>query len=180
VQPIGNRQFALKSRSMPDPAVPLSEDFRWIVTTAIALWGAILATYQQVLLWTTRNPRLSVALQLGEIADAPIHVLGQPQKTVAAMAVNVTNRGRVNVRLEYDCCEIEVKGGKNRIGVQPDYCEPENLPATISAGNNLRINIRAKELFETIRQQFGYPAKMRIHIKDAIGRTYRSKWIEVP
>ncbi len=151
-----------------------------MATTSLTGWGAFLSTYRYSVPRIPRSPRLKVDLQIEELAERPTQIVGTPNRNVVALVAIVANPSRMEVRLEHDCCELEMRGSKRWFGVDPEYSEPAQLPTTIAPGQNRRIIIPAQELIETIRHQFGYVPKIRIHIHDVIGQSYSSEWIELP
>lgn len=99
---------------------------------------------------------------------------------VAALAINVKNTGGTEMRFDRDCCEVEVKTRpRTRLAVQPEYAEP-HLPATIKQNHNIRLTLRAASVLKAVKEAANQkPTKIRLHIKDVVGRSYKSKWFPI-
>jgi len=160
---------------MPDPQVPWYQDSRFLFSAFFALWGAGLATYQQV---TQRRPRIRVLLQQAVMAASPMYVLGEEREVVNALAMTIKNYGYLDMTFETNCFELEVKGwADKRFVLLPRITDPA-LPATISHGQNIKGSAEAKPIAAELKKSgLAAPYKVRLIVKDAIGRRFRSDWL---
>src|SRR4051812_37908292 len=103
-------------------AEPLLHDYRWMVTTAFALYGAGLSTYQQIGRIRDRRPNVTVNVGMG---IAPGNISGH-------FDVKIKNIGVIDVFLKENCCVFWLKEvGMGTGGTQ----QPKTpLPTTLKPG----------------------------------------------
>lgn len=83
---------------------PLLQDTRWMVATLLALWGAGLSTFQQMVNIRQRRPKVRVLLQKS-LVGSPVWTLGNERPLDKALSVTVKNLGQVDLTFEPLCCE---------------------------------------------------------------------------
>ena len=164
---------------MPDQ-IPLLEDTRWLITTLLAVWGAGLSTYHLLSLHLAKKPRIRVLLSKALIPSVPVTQLRGEPELVPAVSILIKNHGRVDVRFEPLCCELQVKGSqKGRIVVNARHIDPQ-LPATINHGQNIKMVTKVSDLEQAIKElSSSRHREVRAIAIDAIGRCFTSKWMEM-
>jgi hypothetical protein len=158
-------------------SLPLWHDGRWLVTTAIALWGAGLSTYRE---WTTRSQRIAdVGVSFSTEGFAPASSLGLDDSTEQhqVVSVSVTNRGHVDTTFNPQCCRFEFAGFDGGAVLVPNLSEPR-LPTTLKHGQGLRL---VQAAYEFKLQAYGVTDaagqfSARCCVTDAIGRSFFSPW----
>lgn len=161
---------------MADPAVPLSQDTRWIVTTIIALWGAGLATYRE---FVSMRPVARVRLSRGVVL-MPMFVAGEEPLREDSFTVLIENRGKADLTFGRECCSVEIRND-DVIGVGEVRSSQPNLPAMIGPGQSISITIGAAVFLDYMKRQKALkpPYNVRALVSDAIGRQFKSKWLTV-
>jgi hypothetical protein len=149
-----------------DAGVP---DWKWIVTAALALYGAVVTTYRELqarLLW---KPNAQLTLNLSIVAVHPGALVGQVQAWIS-------NHGRSDIHFNSANFSIQVEGWDRNLFVV-DPISNAQFPHTMKPGMSFYLMKEKAPLIENLRASgVGSRPRIRAVIYDALNRPYYSPW----
>jgi len=146
-------------------------DWKWVVTTALALYAAGISTFREYTNWRLWHPRIKVKLELGILA-----IYG-PGDTAEQIQVWVENHGRTDILFNQGQLALTVKGsGQTLLSLDPVLSVA--FPHTLKPGGSFHMMTDKVEMIRSVTE--AYPGHESVQVRavayDAIGRTFRSKW----
>jgi hypothetical protein len=149
----------------------------WVVTTAIAIYGAVLATYGAALAtYTALMKRRETLADVRVTLSLTLAVVPGDGTMTRHLGIFVENHGSREVTFGALSSAIEVKRVEDRfvIGKATNHVES---PKTLTHGTSFELLsplIPLKE--ELAKRNLPAPIKMRAVVHDQLNRRYRSKW----
>ena len=138
------------------------------VTAAIALYGAVLATYTAWTKWRENRASIRVTLQMA-IGTVP------PAFSGYAIRVGAENHGFRDVHFDAFSGGVQVKGLKKTFLIVKPLGNP--LPRTLKHGEDVSVLGELQALNDGIKAEMGPGTyKVRGVMRDALNRVHRSKW----
>jgi hypothetical protein len=135
-----------------------------IATVAVALYGAILSTYNLIAARRDRAHRLKVSLKWGIAAPGP-----EPETMFILEANNP--RGRP---VTVTGCAISLPNGKSLVIPRP--FGSVQLPCELAEGKNCTLLFPLRDVVRALVQEgFTGRVALRAEFRDALGNEYRSK-----
>jgi hypothetical protein len=139
-------------------------DFRWAVTVLVALYGALLSTYNAYVARKQSRHQIDVKITFGWLTYGP-------NLSDDMVMVGASNPGHRAVTLT--SVGFLLPDGR-QLALMTEGSKP--LPHHLSEGTSIQHWIPQHELIETLRKQrFSGPVKLRGFYNDAVGATHLSK-----
>jgi hypothetical protein len=143
----------------------------WL-TSALALYGAGLATYSFWKSRMDRRPRL-------EVSFGPV-ITERPKSRVIMYGVFIRNIGSKDVHLPDGCTYVRFRGVDKDL---PFDLAPESpcMPSLLVAGTACTAHLSRADFHWLVQQHLGEVtvAKMKGGVIDAVGNRYASRWISI-
>lgn len=147
-------------------------DWKWLLTTGLAVYAAVLSTYREVQSRQQWRARLKVRLNLNVIA-----MFGQA--AVPQVQVWVENHGRSDVLFNSASVSIGVEGCPRTLALLGPMTNT-TFPHTLKPGGSFYVMQDRAALQEGLhRIGAGIPARIRALVHDAIDRPFYSDWQDV-
>lgn len=144
-------------------------DWKWVFTTMLAVYAAVLSTYREVQARKQWRARLKVQLNLNVLALLP----GGPTPQVQ---IWVENHGRGDVLFNSPSVSIGVKGYGQTLVLLDPVCNV-TFPHTLKPGGSFYVMQDRSALAEGLHKMgTANPAKIRALARDAIDRPFYSAW----
>lgn len=143
-------------------------DWSKIILTLVAVYGAVLSTYNLIVSRKEKQRQLSVKMSSGLLTYGPNNIPGEE----AMLFITVANPGNRTVKINIP----RIKLPDNKTVIFPTPQSDVTFPYELTEGDSCRIWIEmkllAKQLIET-----GYSGSVKLtaEVDDATGRTYKSK-----
>jgi hypothetical protein len=148
-------------------------DWKWLFTTTLALYAAVVATYREVVSRGQWRPNLKVRLSVS------IVLIGNGE-TVPQVQVWIENHGRCDLLFNSNSVSVAVKG-QDTAWLIADPMSNVSFPHTLKPGGSFYFLKERAPLIEALRAK--HPGEtsveMRASIFDAISRPFYSDWQDV-
>lgn len=149
------------------------QDILAFSTLAIAIYGAVLGTYNLYLRIQEKIPKVEVSLSLGFVGTPGVwtspNLLSLTANNIGPTVVNLASAGLIlpdNRKMTY---------------VQPDEYTGGTLPARKSPGESLTISREYDNIKRQLREQgFSGEVKLKGFFRDQVGNEYQGKEIRIP
>ena len=151
-------------------------DWRWTITTALALYAASIASYRVYMSRRERNPSIKVIFSTTMVA-----MLGA--QTVPHIQVRVENHGRRILAFDSNCASLEWKGtdGTRLLIWDDKITSVTTWPHRLGSGESFYIMCKTTPLREILqRRSVPDTTPLRAVVVDAIGRQFFSDWVALP
>jgi hypothetical protein len=143
------------------------------VTAIVAVYGAVLATYNLFVERANRVPRLTVSLHLGtKHPDGPEWVVPQ-------MFVRVGNAGRAVVHLAMWGICFDERSDVPFGSIPTSHAGEATVPVELAAGKGFVFNYPLSGLTTWIERQGKQPSSCRAYALDQLGNRYASANVDV-
>ena len=144
-------------------------EWKWALTTALAVYAAGISTYREVQSRQQWKPKLKVQLSLDIIAI-------YPEGTVPQVQVWVANHGRCDIHFNSNGVSLGVKGYEKALLVV-DPRSNVTFPLTLKPGGSFYLMKEKAPLLEALREtKQGTSVEIRAFIFDALSRPFYSDW----
>jgi hypothetical protein len=154
------------------PGIPPDPGFwdpKWIVAIVVALWGAILSTYQAIIKWQENREDIRVRLHtwVARIVD------DVPQNR---LVVDIVNHGRHELEFGGGFI-IEFKGYGGPMVSGPSISSDEGFPHILKPRSMVSMDFPMSS-FDAVRKMHGAPTDVfvRAVVADVLGRPHFSAW----
>ena len=145
-------------------------DWKWFWTLVIAIYGAALATYREVMARRERRAFVKVSMSLAIVMAGDGHSRPQVQ-------VDVQNHGHTDVIFNSNQFAVHIKGWKGKSLLAIDQMSNVNFPHTLKPSGSFWLMKDREHLISGLRDtNQGRRLKIRAVVFDAIGRPHRSGW----
>jgi hypothetical protein len=143
-----------------------------LISVYAALLSSILLIWELFKYFHDRRSKMMVK---GRLADSlPIDHMGRPMKWTKYFFIEVINRGNYP-RYIYKPGLIGNKKDNKYLSML-DINEAKKYPYLLSPGEVYTYHFEYSELSEALEKGI---TKLRVHVTDTNGKTYRSKWINL-
>ncbi len=149
-------------------------DLKWILTAAVALYGAVLATYREIAARREKTPDVRIKF------FTTMMILDQGTST-PHVQLRINNHGRVEMSFDSNCASIQVKGLDTHFLLWQPITDVRSWPTKLTHGQSFYMSAATKPLRDAFADK-GLVAdtKIRAVVNDAIGRRFFSAWTTLP
>ncbi|HYN07177.1 MAG TPA: hypothetical protein VES67_07280 [Vicinamibacterales bacterium] len=158
---------------VPVVEIPVPE-WRWAITTAIAIYAAVLASYHAYIAWRDKRVNIRATLFTSMVAVSP------GSKPVPHLSLVVENHGFLPATFSQTCGSLVVQGQKNRFLSAKPLTDVPSWPHVIQPGTSFFVGFEKSKLFPELQKAgVTFPARVRGAAVDQINRVYYSKWVNL-
>lgn len=153
-------------------------DIPFIITTSLALWGAVLSTILAVYEFTKARVRVKVTCEPGKRRRMPLVSLDEyPTETYETITISVLNSGHRQADIVHLCFDL---GSAILDATDVSSNGTVDLPKSLVAGESMQIEYYVFALEEALdyeRMRTAAPTLKirRVFAKDATGKTWTCK-----
>jgi hypothetical protein len=158
--------------------LPQGWDGRSLGTLLVALYAALLSTYQAFMKWRESRPQIRVFLKLSD----PLLRSRLFEHPTPTLTIRIENHGFRDVTFDALCGRLEVKGVRTPIVVGKTRL-PMTFPYTLKPNNGFDL-VSDVTSFQQITKRGGFfrwrdRGKVRGVVFDQLSRQFKSKWQRV-
>lgn len=151
-------------------------DWKWFWTSLVALYGAVLSTWREILARREKVPSVVVRLYTRMVVG------GLPEGSKDAIQVRVENHGSLPLTFESNCCSLATdKEGAPLLLFWDTPFVSVKFPHTLAPGTSFTLTQYRDELARTLAEgRFEGATRVRVIVTDPIGRQFKSDWVRLP
>lgn len=149
-------------------------DWKWILTTILASYGAILSTARELAARRDKQINLKVNLRFDAATMA-----GDGTPPDSHLQVSVENHGGVNLIFNSNVVSLNIDGYRPYTAIMNSISDVK-FPCVLSPGMSFYL-IKEMKLFlpDLKTKNLGNTMKVRAMVQDAINRSYYSEWVVI-